>query len=173
MSQSVSEAKPQHEVPRAEPQKQHKWLHKLVGKWTYEADMPGGTGETAQKLTGTERVRSLGGLWILGEGEGQTPGGGYDSSVITLGYDPARNRFLGTWIGSMMTHLWVYDGELDAAERVLTLNSEGPSMSGDGTLAKYQDVIEFKTDDHRTLTGRVQGADGQWQPFMTVEYRRT
>jgi hypothetical protein len=33
------------------------------------------------------------------------------------------------WIGLMMTYLWVYDGELDADERVLTLNAEGSSMA--------------------------------------------
>jgi hypothetical protein len=73
----------------------------------------------------------------------------------------------------MMTHLWVYNGELDASERILTLNSEGPSMADDGTMSKYQDVIEFKTNDHRTLTARVLEADGKWKQFMTVEYRRT
>jgi hypothetical protein len=72
----------------------------------------------------------------------------------------------------MMTNLWVYDGELDPAERVLTLNSKGPSMAGDGTIAQYQDVIELKSDDHRVLTARVHGPDGKWQELMTVEYRR-
>jgi Protein of unknown function (DUF1579) len=31
-----------------------------------------------------------------------------------------KKRFVGTWIGSMMTYMWVYDGELDRSERVLT-----------------------------------------------------
>ena len=44
----------------------------------------------------------------------------------------------------MMTHLWVYDGALDAAGKVLTLDAEGPSFTGDGTTAKYQDVIEIE-----------------------------
>jgi hypothetical protein len=92
---------------------------------------------------------------------------------MTLGYDPQGKRFVGTWIGSMMTHLWMYeDGALDAAGRTLTLNAEGPSMSGDGTMAKYQDVIEFKSDDHRTLTARILRPDGTWHEFMTVHYRR-
>jgi hypothetical protein len=45
----------------------------------------------------------------------------------------------------------VYDSELDAAQRVLTLASEGPTMSGEGKMAKYKDEIEFKSDDHRVL----------------------
>jgi len=117
-------------------------------------------------------VRSLGDLWVLAEGQGEMPDGRPATTLMTLGYDPQRQRFVGTWVGSMMTYLWVYDGELDAGERVLTLNSEGPSMNDDGTMARYQDVIEFKSDDHRVLNARVQGADGTWQQFMTVEYRR-
>src|SRR5918996_849417 len=147
MSQSVSEIKPPQEMPKVTPQKEHEWLHKLVGEWTYEADAPESGDKPAGKVTGSERVRSLGGVWVIAEGQGQMPGGDHGFTVMTLGYDPDKKRFLGTWIGSMMTHMWVYDGELDAAQRVLTLNSRGPSMSGDGTLANYQDVIEFKSAD--------------------------
>jgi hypothetical protein len=34
------------------------------------------------------------------------PGGGAATMFLTLGYDPQRERYVGTWIGSMMTHLW-------------------------------------------------------------------
>jgi hypothetical protein len=79
---------------------------------------------------------------------------------------------VGTWIGSMMTHLWVYDGALDATERVLALDSDGPSMAGDGKLAKYRDAIEIRSDDERVLTSSVLGDDGKWQQFMIAHYRR-
>ena len=70
--------------------------------------------------------------------------------------DPKAKRFKGTWVGSMITHLWVYDGTLDAARKVLTLTAEGPSFTGDGTTSKYRDVAEIKSRDHRTLTSSVQ-----------------
>ena len=136
-----------------------------------EADM--GPEQPAAKSRGSERVCSLGGLWTLGEGEGEMPGGGVGYSLMTLGFDPQRKRFVGTWVGSMMTHLWVYDGWLDEAGRVLTLEAEGPGMSGDGAMAKYRDVITFHSDDHRTLTSHVLGDDGQWTQFLTAHYRRT
>ena len=158
-------------MQKAEPQKEHKWLHKLLGEWDLEAEA-GEPGESPVKTTGTESVRSLGGLWIVAEGEGEMPGGGTGTSLMTLGYDPQKKRYVGTWVGSMMTHLWLYEGSLDAGKKVLTLDSNGPSMKGDGTMAKYQDVIEFKSDDHRVLTARVQGEDGSWQEFMTAHYRR-
>lgn len=157
---------------KAEPQKEHKWLQRLVGEWTLEAEAMMGPGEPPVKTTGTETVRSLGGLWTVAEGEGEMPGGGTGTSIMTLGYDPQRQRFVGTWVGSMMTHLWVYEGSLDADERVLTLECEGPSFSGDGTLSPYRDVIELRSDDHRVLTSHVRGEDGNWQAFMTAHYRR-
>ncbi len=72
----------------------------------------------------------------------------------------------------MMTHLWLYDGTLDAKEKVLTLNTEGPSCSGDGNLVKYKDVIEIKSAGHCVLTSHMLGDDGAWHPFMTANYRR-
>jgi hypothetical protein len=155
-----------------EPRKEHHWLQKLVGEWTYEHECLDGTDKPAQKATGSEVVRSLGGLWVVCEGSGQMPGGGDATMIMTLGYDPAKNRYVGTWVGSMMANLWVYDGQLDASQKVLTLNCEGPSFSEEGKTARYRDVIEFKSDDVRTLTSHTQGPDGKWTQFMTATYRR-
>jgi hypothetical protein len=173
MSQSNTEVGAVQEMAKKiEPQEQHRWLQKLVGEWSYETQAPGKPGEAPAKMTGTERVRSLGDLWIVAEGESQMPDGSPATTLMTLGYDPQTRRVVGTWVGSMMPHMWVYDAELDPAGKVLALNSEGPSMKDDGTISRYQDVIEFKSDDHRIFTARVQGTDGQWQSFMTMDYRR-
>jgi hypothetical protein len=157
----------------AEPQKEHHWLQKLVGEWTFESEASMGPDKPPEKSTGTESVRPLGGLWIVGEGKGEVPGGGEHRSIITLGYDPTKKRFVGSFISSMMTAFWLYDGGLDAGSKVLTLNTEGPSMADDGSTAKYQETIELVSDDHRVFKSRVLGDDGQWQEFMTAHYRRT
>ena len=153
------------------PQPEHLWLRKLLGDWTHEMDLgPEHPGATA---TGTERGRAIGEVWVQLEGAGTTPVSGVPTTtILTLGFDPTRGRFVGTWIGSMMTHQWLYDGELDAASDRLTLTSEGPSMTEEGKTARYRDVIEFQGPDLRTLTGSMQQPDGSWQPFMTVTYRR-
>jgi hypothetical protein len=72
----------------------------------------------------------------------------------------------------MMTHLWVYEGGLDGAERVLTLDTEGPGMTDQTKLERYRDVVEFKSDDHRVLTSHHLGDDGTWRQFMTANYHR-
>jgi hypothetical protein len=152
-------------------QKEHQWLQKLVGEWTYETEAMMGPDQPSIRSTGTETVRSLGELWVLAEGQGEMPGCGLATTLMTLGYDSQKQRYVGTWIGSMMTHLWQYNGELEG-ETVLTLNSEGPAMTGEDKMAKYKDVIEFKSNDHRILTSHALGDDGQWHQFMTAHYRR-
>ncbi len=155
----------------AEPTAEHKWLHRLVGEWESEADCHDEKGEQ-QKNKGTESVRSLGGLWVVADGSGEMPGGGEARMLMTLGYDPAKKRFIGTWAGSMMTHMWIYEGELDASGKQLTLNTTGPDFGKPGATAAYQDIITFVTDDHRTLTSRMQAADGSWNQIMEAHYRR-
>jgi hypothetical protein len=156
----------------ARPEKEHQWLEKLVGEWTSVAEMSMVAGEPPMKFHGTETVRPLGGLWIIGEGEGEMPGGETGRTMLTLGFDPQTKRFVGTWVGSMMTHMWIYNGKLDGAGKVLTLDTEGPSMKGDGKMAKYQDIIEFKNKNQRILSSQVLGPGKKWQRFMTAHYRR-
>lgn len=159
------------EIPK--PGKEHQWLQQLVGEWTFEAECQMGPDQPPMISTGTEVVRSLGGLWTVGEGANEMPGGGGIShSIMTLGFDPVSKRFVGSFIASVMTHLWPYNGTLDAAERVLTLDSEGPGFFGDGGNAKYQDMIEIIDENNRTLSSQCLGPDGQWIPFMKSHYRR-
>jgi hypothetical protein len=158
-------------MPKVELRKEHEWLQILVGEWTMDDSAAMSSGQPG--CVWTESVRSLHGVWILGEGRGEMPGGGAATTMLTLGYDPQKERFVGTWLGSMMTHLWIYEGTLDEAGKVLTLNSEGPDMTTPGKMSKYRDVIELKSNDHRVLTSQMLGEDGEWREFMTAHYRRT
>jgi hypothetical protein len=162
----------EHAMEMPKPQQEHQWLQQFVGEWTVEGEGIMGPDQPPMTWTGTESVRSIGEVWIVAEGKSDDADMGDTTTILTLGYDPQQQRFIGTFIGSMMTYMWIYKGTLDAAERVLTLDTEGPNMVVEGTLAPYQDIYEFVSDDHRTLTSRMRGEDGQWQQFMTAHYRR-
>ena len=156
----------------AGPQKEHHWLARLEGEWTFEGHAHAGPGKPPEKFTGSETGRSIGGFWVMLEGRGEMPeGGGPSTTIMSLGYDPESKRYRGTFMGSMMSHLWIYDGEIDQAG-VLTLEAEGPSFTDAAVMTKYRDTIEFKTDDHRVMTSSYRDADGAYQQFMTVDYRR-
>jgi hypothetical protein len=166
MGSTVEEKNPM----QAETLREHKWLTKLAGEWESEGEAEGPDGEKFRS-SGTEAVRTLGDLWTLFEGSGEMPGGGNATTLMTLGFDPARGRFAGSWVGSMATYHWVYEGSLDSSGKVLTLDCEGPAMEGEGT-ARYQDIIEIVDEDHRLLRARVQAPDGQWNEFMVTRYER-
>ena len=151
---------------------QHRWLQQLVGEWRFEGEADMGPGQPAIKHAGQQTGRSLGELWVLCESQGSMPDGSPAHMLITLGYDPQKKAFVGTFVGSMMTHLWHYTGSLDAAGKVLTLDTEGPSFSGDGTLVRYQDIITLQGPDMYELASQVIQADGSWKRFMTATYRR-
>lgn len=157
---------------KVEPQKEHQWLQRLVGEWACEIEAIMGPDQPPSTSTSTQSTRSIGGVWIQGEGKCGMPDGPPGTTFLTLGYDPARQRFVGTFIGSMMTNLWLYEGTLDAAEKVLTLDTEGPSFTDPTRKTKYQDIIEVLSDDHHTLSSQALGDDGKWVRFMTAHYRR-
>lgn len=154
----------------APPAHGHGWLHRFLGEWDYTGEFmtPDGGQMTGH---GTETVRSLGGYWIMGESVGEMPGGGEAQCVITLGYDPVRERFIGSWVGSMMWHLSIYDGTLSEDGKVLTLESEGPAFIGEGT-ALYRDTLIWEDADHRRMETSVRGPDGGWTPLMVLRHAR-
>ena len=158
------------EAPKATAQ--HGWLQELVGNWRIETLVPGEPGEQPTTLGGREVVRAVGDLWVVADGTGDMPGGGTGTMVMTLGFDPERGRFVGTWIGSMMNILWHYDGELDASGTVLTLNSEGPFFDEVGGRTKYRDIITKVDDQHRILTGNFLNREGRWEQMMEAHYYR-
>jgi hypothetical protein len=155
-----------------EPTAEHKWLQRLVGEWTFEHECSMGPDQPPMKSTGIETVRPVGGFWTMGEGRSQMPDGSPALTYMTLGYDPQTKRFVGTFIGSMMTFMWIYNGTLDAAGKALTLDTKGPDFSGGSELVDYQDIIEFVNDDHRLLKSQLRDQDGNWNQFMVANYHR-
>lgn len=154
-----------------EPSKEHRWLQQFVGEWTAEMECIMGPDQPPMKSKGIESVRSLGGLWTLGEGSGEMPSGGKMTSIMTLGYDPQKQKFIGSFVASMMTHMWFYEGTLSADGKTLTMDTTGPSMMSEG-MVPYQDIFTIEGPDHRTLSSRTPGPDGKWATFMTAHYRR-
>ena len=143
------------------------WLRQLVGEWRVESPAPDGAGTIKGRETGR-----LFGSWVLLEGASRMPDGSVHASLMTLGYDPARGAVVGSWVGSMMSHLWVYDGRLDGAGTTLTLATHGPTMDGSGATADYEDILAFEDEATRILTSRQRQPDGSWRDLFRVRYTR-
>jgi uncharacterized protein YndB with AHSA1/START domain len=153
------------------PSPQHGWLLRMIGEWEYQTECTMGPGEPMMQARGRERVRSLGGYWVLGEAEGDMPGGGTARWIVTMGFDAAAQTFRGTFVGSMMPHMFVYAGKLAEDGKTLALDTEGPAMTGEGT-ARYRDTITMFDDDTRELKSEVQQPDGSWTFIMSSRFTR-
>lgn len=153
------------------PTPQHTWLKQLVGDWAFTNDCVMGPGGETSTFEGTETVRALGDIWIVADTALQMPEG-VMHCVLTLGFDPLKDRFVGTWVGSPMTRLITYEGTLDDAKKILTLDCEGPSFEDPTKTATYQDVLEILSPNERTFSSQILQPDGTWFRFMHGTYRR-
>ncbi|QDS88561.1 hypothetical protein EC9_27520 [Rosistilla ulvae] len=154
----------------AKPQQEHLWLDRLVGNWAFEhhCEMPDGTKSATE---GKMVCRSLSGMWLICESSGISDDGQPWSSIMTLGFDVKQNRYVGSFIGSMMSNLWLYQGDLDDAGKRLPLQSIGPTFAGTGTC-KYRDTIEIIDADNWLFTSELQNEAGEWVKFMDGPHRR-
>lgn len=153
----------------ASPQAEHQWLDQLLGNWSFdhECDMPDGL---KNKTQGTMTCRSLGGLWLICESTGDSSEDPW-SSIMTLGFDPAQQCFVGTFIGSMMSNIWPYHGVLDPARKRLPLESKGPKFDGEG-VGRYRDTIEIIDKNEWLFTSELENDHGDWVQFLLGRHCR-
>jgi hypothetical protein len=93
-------------------------------------------------------------------------------SLLTIGYSPAKKKYVGTFLSSCDSTLWKYEGEMDASGKKLTLHTEGPHMLDPAKTAKYREVLELVDKDHKRFTSYMIAEDGKETKFVTMEYRR-
>jgi hypothetical protein len=159
------------DVPKPDvPKKEHEWLKQLEGEWVSECEMVMAPGQPAEKAKATESVRSLGGFWTVSELKMDLAVSAQMTGLMTIGYDAAKKKYVGTWVCSMCDWLCEYEGTVNG--KVFTLECEGPNPADPTKKVKMRDVIEVKDKDHKVLTSSMLGEDGKWVPFMTMTSTR-
>ena len=154
----------------ARPSGGHAWLQHLVGEWSIVAESRMTPDAEPSRHESTETVRQIGELWIVSEQSAEFAGMPF-SSLMTLGYDPEREVFIGSWIDSSSSYFWNYVGTLDESGKVLTLETEGPSITEPGKRLAYRDVHTLVGPGHRTMHSMMKAEDGSWTTFMNGEAR--
>lgn len=154
-----------------EPEKQHQWLEQFVGEWESTAEFAMGPDQPEMKCEGTMTYRMLGGFWVVAEVSNESPGMTM-KAIQTVGYDPAKKKYVGTWVDSVTSHMWNYTGTVDESGKILALDAEGPNFMADGKMTTFRDAYEFKSPDHIISSSSILMDDGEWVTFMKGEMRR-
>lgn len=152
------------EFPKPGPE--HEWLQRFVGEWEGEMNVYMEPGKEPMKAKGKETVRSTGGFWIVSEMQNNfmdMPMTG----VMTLGYDPDKKKYVGTWVDSSNSHMWQYEGTVDASGKTLTLETEGPCPMKPGKMFKFKEMVELQNPDSKLYTSTMQDENGQWVTIMS------
>lgn len=157
----------------SQPTNQHQWLKQFLGKWTFETACDMGPDQPPMKSTGEEEYLPLGDLWVIGSGQSQMPDKSPAFSRTTLGFNPKKQKFVGTFIASMMDYLWIYEGAIDDREIKISLETIGPNFgSPDQKLVDYLDVYEFEGSSRRYLKSFQRSPEGEWKQFMEAVYTK-
>jgi Protein of unknown function (DUF1579) len=163
-----AEGQPAFQMPQ--PTKEHEWLKRFVGEWEsdVEVNMPG---QPTMTHKGTESAKMVGGFWTVIDIESGSTDMPY-ALRITLGYDPAQQKYIGAWIDSMSTNLGKYEGTVDATGNILTLNTEANCPMQSSGPIKFKEVTEFKGPDEKVFTSSMLGENGEWQTIIIAKARR-
>jgi hypothetical protein len=142
------------------PGKEHDHLKRLVGAW--DAETAFGKGTMTYKM-------DLGGMWLIGDFEGEFGGMKYQGKFLDT-YDPATKKYRNIGVDSFSTAPRIMEGTLDKDNKVMTMTGEGPGQEGKTT--KYKSITEIKDANTVNFGLFMVDKDGKEQPMVKITYKR-
>jgi hypothetical protein len=139
------------------PGKEHDHLKRLVGAWDAETEF--GKGTMTYKM-------GLGGLWLIGDFEGEFGGMKFLGKGLDT-FDPATKKYRSVWVDSFSTAPRIMEGTLD--DKIMTMTGEG--RGPDGKPTKYKSTTEIKDADTVNFILFME-IDGKEQPVVKITYKR-
>jgi hypothetical protein len=167
---SAPPAAPQGMPPLPKPGPEHELLKAEEGVWdaTVEAFMAPGAPPSISKGTETNTL-GMGGLWLVTEFKSEFMNMPFQGHGV-MGWDPAKKKYVGTWVDSMSTGLSIMENSYDPATKTMTGFMEGPDM--EGKVTKIKSVTEFKGDTRVFSMYEPAAAGGKETLGMRITYTR-
>lgn len=155
----------------------HKLLaDNLAGEWTYENKM--WHGPEPEVSTGTCSTKVLyGGRYIQASHKGSMGMPGPDGKPMefeglsTTTYDNVKKKYVGTWIDSMSTGVFVSEGTYDAGTKSFTYTGEMPDCMQDFKIVKIKHVLRIVDKDKHVFEW-YQPMNGKETKTMEITYSR-
>jgi hypothetical protein len=156
------------EMPMPKPGPEHEVLKNDVGTWDATVEMMG-PGAPPSISQGVETNTMVGGLWLVTDFKSEMMNQPFQGHGVS-GYDPTKQKYVGTWVDSMSTGLTLGESTYDPKTKTMTGVMEGPDMSG--KMMKMKEVTEWRDPDTRVFTMYMTGTDGKDAPAMRITYKR-
>lgn len=155
---------------------EHQRLAEDVGAWDAAAAIWSSPDGEAETTTATETVRMLGDLWQLSYFKGKFGEMEYSGHGQT-GYDPQRQKYVGTWVDSLNPHLMTTEGHVDQESGKLILIGTGvDAMTGQEIKTK---LVSWQTgpgqrlfEMYHPVAGQEGQGDDSWWKMMEIRYTR-
>ncbi|HEU0094786.1 MAG TPA: DUF1579 domain-containing protein [Vicinamibacteria bacterium] len=169
----AQEKKPSPAAPAApalpRPGPEHAILKDHAGAWdaTVESFMAPGQPPVLSK--GTEMGTMVGDFWLVSDFKTDMLGQPFTGHG-TMGYDPARKKYVSTWVDSMTPALALGESDYDAATRTFTGWIDGLDYAGQPT--KIKTVTVWKDPTTRVFTMSLKGPDGKDTTALRITYTR-
>ena len=155
-------------MPTVKPGPEHALLKKDVGTWDATVEMMA-PGEAPSTSKGVETNRMIGDLWLVSDFKSSFMGQAFEGHG-TAGWDPAKKKYVGTWIDTMSTSVGTSEATYDPATKKATGFLEGPDMTG--KVVKSRSVVEYKDANTRVMQMFTTGPDGKEVPTMKISYTK-
>jgi hypothetical protein len=157
------------EMPQPGPE--HERLKKDVGAWDASVKSWNAPDTEPMEWTGVETsALQPGGFWLLTSFKGDL-GGMEFCGNSTTGYDPAKKKYISTWVDSMTPTLTVSEGTYNAANQELTMTGSMVDPSS-GKPAQIRSVSKYNADGTRTMTMFMKPEGGDEFKMMEVHYKK-
>lgn len=150
------------------PVPEHDFLKRFVGQWTSNSVCETGPNQPSIMCEGEMNCRMLGEFWMISESSSSMMDMQVQA-VMTIGYDPEKKKYVGTWVDSAFNRLWNYEGTVTGD--TLTLDAQGPNFITGEQNIRYQDIYSFKSADEIEVTSKMQ-IDGDWVTFVRGTAKR-
>jgi len=149
--------------PKATPE--HKFLQGQAGKWDAVITLPGANAP----MKGSLEVRKLGNTWVTSTLKMDFGPLKYEGRG-TMGFDPRKKKFVGSWADNITDSLALPEGTLDEATKTFTETWSQALPNGDTAFFKL--VTTHDGDDKMKAVYHSGKTADELKEVMTIEYTR-
>jgi uncharacterized protein DUF1579 len=155
----------------SKPGKEHEALKVFEGEWSFQGKFFMDPAQPPMEMNGAASSKLVLGGFYLNSDVKSTFGGAAFEGRWTMTFSAFKKKYQASWIDSMMPHVFVSEGDLDAAGKTYTFSGESfDPATGKPIREKW--VMEVKDADNHTMTFYGPGPDGKERKTGEIVYKK-